>query len=618
MKKKSFLTAAFLFVLFAINPFFAFAEDGVELDSAIQSAAQSIKDEIPAGAILGVTRFSSDTDELSQYLQTNIESALRRQGFSIVEKNEKNVKALNAEIDYQYNGNVADDYLVEIGKQVGAQYLVNGYFEQLGSYMSFYIRVTDIRTYESPVIETYAILQNTKLNELLGDAKNLETASDYLDAIARCKAKILSIQREKDKEITRVSNAISAKYQEQINAVNKWTQDPWESDEEFATRKSMEISAIETKRDTEIKGEKERLTILYTNQSRNVEISEREIKNKLEQTKFILTGEKQVSVFVGAFQKNAKPKHWLIDIKSLDDLVPYKVSAKHEINDADLRTEYNAFEEAKANNDIAGEITYSVIPSRSTEGDFDIIVIGYKVFNAETGSVYLNATVNANVGSVQAKTNVTKTQNKTTRKTSSTSSKKKVNRDDEDDSSVVSSRTDSAENATEAKEREPKEAKRRISDTFGVRYLLISDWRDYTLNGAAVNAFSSNFGHFFIDWVNAEAAFGNESQYFALSLDMGLWAGIGAFFPFVKAGAGFYNLEYKLDEHSSYDEVEWNDWEEDVSVTGFMAKAGIGTDIRFTDHVKLVASYDMHFLVGAWNMAADSFSVGLCFGKPVK
>ena len=105
--------------------------------------------------------------------------------------------------------------------------------------------------------------------------------------------------------------------------------------------------------------------------------------------------------------------------------MPYKVSAKHEINDADLRTEYNAFEEAKANNDIAGEITYSVIPSRSTEGDFDIIVIGYKVFNAETGSVYLNATVNANVGSVQAKTNVTKTQNKTTRKTSSTSSKKK-------------------------------------------------------------------------------------------------------------------------------------------------------------------------------------------------
>ena len=99
---------------------------------------------------------------------------------------------------------------------------------------------------------------------------------------------------------------------------------------------------------------------------------------------------------------------------------------------------------------------------------------------------------------------------------------------------------------------------------------------------------------------------------------MGLWVGGGAFYPFVKAGAGFYGLSYLLDENSSYDEVDWNDWEEDVSVMGFMAKAGLGADIRFSNHVKLVVSYDMRFLVGSYNIAADSFSIGLCFGKPVK
>jgi len=603
---KKFLSAVIAFFIVGIS---AFAEDTFDLDNAIQSAAQSIKAGIPAGSILAVGRFSSDTENLSDYIQTNMESALKRQGFSIVEKNEKNLKALNDEIDYQYDGNVADEFLVEVGKQVGAQYFIHGRFEQLGNYMSLYVRASNLSTMESPVIETYAIRSSTKVNELLGEAKKLETASDFLDAIARCRAKLLSIQREKDKEITRSSTSIRSKYQEQINAVNKWAQDPWESDDEFASRKSAEISSIEKKRDTEIKGEQDRITIQYNNMTRSVEISEREIKSKLEQTKFVLKGVAQVNVFVGNFERNSKPKHWPVNIKSLDELVPFKDSAKHEINDADLRTEFNAFEEAKKNEIIEGEITYSIRP-HSADNDFDVIVLGYKVFNIETGSVYLNTEVNRQVRVVSASTNVTKTQNRTT---VSPNSKKK-----QDNSKVSTGIEKSESHSSKSTSNSSRSVSNtsRVSDSFGVKYILLSDWQDYTLHGLSLNAFSSNFGHFFVDWLNADVAFGSDAMYFGGSVDAGWWLGLGSFFPFVKAGVGGFSLSYKLDNSSSYDEVEWNDWEEDVSSAGVLAKIGVGAELKLSDNMKLVALYDMHLLFGAYNMASDSFSFGLCFGKP--
>ena len=291
-----------LFCLVAMLAFSnIFAQTAVELDSALSLAATKIQQVLPKNARIAVAQFSSSSTELSNYISANLETLLRKNGFTIVERNKENLKKLNAEIDYQYDGNVSDSLLVEIGKQIGAQYLAYGSFEQFGTYMSLYARVTNIETIESPVIETMAIRASAKLNELLGDSRSLQNANDYIEEIARCRTKLLGIQRERDKEIEKTSASIRSKYQEQINAINRQVKDPWDSVAEFEARKKKEISTIESRRDTEINGEKERITIQYNNMTKNVEISEREIKSKLAQTQFKLTGNSQVNAFLGKF-----------------------------------------------------------------------------------------------------------------------------------------------------------------------------------------------------------------------------------------------------------------------------------------------------------------------------
>lgn len=615
--KKQIIGLYLLLVCMSAAPLLVAAQGTVqsamELDSAITGIARKIQQEVPGNAVIAVKRFSSESAELSQYISSNLETALRSGGFTMAMRDSDTSKLLDEERDYQYNsGNVSDDRLVELGRHVGAQYLVYGYFEQLGSYLSLYARVVNVETAEAPVIETFAINPSEKLNQLLGGARQLQSANDYIEEIARCRAKLFSIQRERDNEITKVSSSIQTKYQMEINTVNKWEKDPWEKASEFNDRKSKEIGRLESERDNIVSGEKERISIQYNNMIRSVELSEREIKSKLEQTKFTLVGAAQVQALIGSF--DAEAQHWPVSIKSLDEQIPYRVSAQLAINSADRESEYRAIEEAKASGHIAGEITYSIMP-HSNDNDFDVIVLGYRVYNTETGSSYLNKTVNAPVGTTRAATKLTKPSSAT-----SGGSKKKITAAPVNDSTATSSSTRRAGGDSEAKDvsagKLAKADHPRVSDAFGIGYFYMfgNDVTDNTM-GVKLNAFNMYKGHFFIDWMNVAFGMspsvflggGSDTGFIEATADAGVWWHLFApLFVFIKGGAGMFYFSYS-------DERAYDEW----STFGFSAKIGAGLELKVNNHIKFSASYDLRFLLGERCFSTDSVSIGIGFGKPV-
>ena len=378
-----------------------FAQKTVSIESALDSSVADIKMAVPSGVEIAVSRFSSDSQELSDWLAKETESRLIKTGkYKLLERNAKNLKIIDSELDYQYSGNVDDSSMVELGYRLGAKYLVYGSFEQFGGLMQFTLKATSVETGEIPVISSYSISTSTKLSDLLGDEKALNTAEDYLDMIARCQRKLTSIESDKNKEIQNITTNIFAKYQEEINKVKSAEKEPWESQSEYDMKISKAVIEVEGKRDTELNGVESKVNIKYDNQYKMVELQMNKLVENLQNTSFVIKGD-SVQVLLGTFNAEAKPKNWPVSIKSLDKLVNYTYNGKRTVSDADVKTEYMSMESARKNNSLEGEISYKVIKG-SSNFDYEIKVISVRVYNSENGTTVVNETVNQMVGSVGA------------------------------------------------------------------------------------------------------------------------------------------------------------------------------------------------------------------------
>ena len=417
-----------------------FAQKAVSIESALDSAVSEIKMTVPSGTEIAVSRFSSDSQELSEWLAKETEARLIRTGkFKLLERNAKNLKIIDSELDYQYSGNVDDSSMVELGYRLGAKYLVYGSFEQFGGLMQFTLKTTNVESGEIPVIASYSISSSTKLTDLLGDERELNTAEDYLDMIARCQRKLTSIESDKNKEIQNITSNIFTKYQEEINKVKSVEKEPWESQSEYDSKISKAVIEVEGKRDTELNGVESKVNIKYDNQYKMVELQMNKLVENLQNTSFVIKGD-SVQVLLGTFNAEAKPKNWPVSIKSLDKLVNYTYNGKRTVSDADVKTEYMSMESARKNNSLEGEISYKVIKG-SSNFDYEIKVVSVRVYNTENGTTVVNETVNQMVGSVGANARLSSqtkknTQKKETKK-ATLEKEKKISKNEQKEQNIV-------------------------------------------------------------------------------------------------------------------------------------------------------------------------------------
>ena len=400
---KKIYTALFIIIFLSVT---VFAQQSVNIDSAIDTAVSEIKAAVPSGVEIAVATIGADTKELSDYIAKELESRLIHTGkFKLLERNAQNLRIINAEMDYQYSGSVDDSSMVELGYRLGAKYLVYGSFEQFGGLMQLTIKATSVETGEIPVIASFSIASSSKITDLLGDQRALNTAQDYLDMIARCQQKLNSVENDKNKEIQNNTANIYTKYQTQINEARARERKPWESTAEHEEIIAKNISDLEIKRDTELSGVSKNVSIKYDNQYKMVELQMNKLTEDLQNTSFVLKGD-SVQVLIGEYMYDEKPQHWPVAVRSLDKLISYTYNGKRTMSGVDRETEYNTIDAARKNGTLEGEITYKV-ESTDSKLRFNIRVVNVRVNDTRSYTTILNETVNQVVGSVNATSQLT-------------------------------------------------------------------------------------------------------------------------------------------------------------------------------------------------------------------
>ncbi len=576
-----------IFCLLLLFTSFCFAQGSgsVDLDIAISNSVREIKTIIPAASVVAVYNFDSPSDKLSKYIaNAMIQNISNNTSMRVVERDNQNESLVEQNISYSSSGNISDNSVYQNAKKLGAQFVIYGSFEQYGSLLQLTVRVTNVETGEIPVVSFSFVQKTKKIENLLGSSLVLESSSDYMEAIASCISKLESIKADNKAEINNVKSKISSEYQSQINEVKSRPKDPWLNQSEHQSNIEKDVKKIETERDTKISGETESINIKYSELLNNVENEIITLKKKLEVETFILRND-DVKLLMGEFiAKDDVPKHWPYSIESMNENINYKYDGKCYISGTDTKTEYYAVENVRTTTGFIGEIAYQVLVS-DVENSFDVKILNVKILYPD-GRPLRVENIDKIITKISAvNKNIVTTQNTTKSKQTVVKTEMQFENSSQYETTTTKQKSE--------KPRSKKEKESRVRDIFGFGYQCYSN-EIFPQNGIYINAFTSDWGCFYIDWINLALCFGYDTL-LLYTADMGFYLNWGKIFPFFEAGVGLSMLEH----------------------TGFLAKFSPGFEIKFSDTFKLVTSYELYFDFGGPLPAYDGVKVGLSFGKPV-
>ncbi|MCL2244424.1 MAG: CsgG/HfaB family protein [Treponema sp.] len=129
---------ALIIVILSMVPAYIFSQTFITLNKALSECAAEIKEHfIKDSRALIFIENEAVTRELSSLL-------VSQRHLAIVERDEKVLKAIESEQNYQMTGNVSDATATSIGKQLGAQLIIIGSIESNGELFNINIRVVDI------------------------------------------------------------------------------------------------------------------------------------------------------------------------------------------------------------------------------------------------------------------------------------------------------------------------------------------------------------------------------------------------------------------------------------------------------------------------------------------
>ena len=116
-----------------------------ELDVAIRDASDYLNDNIPKGSKIVILNIQSSSPDLSDYIIDELlANAVADKTFSVVDRQQLDI--IRAEQNFQWSGEVDDKAAVDIGKLLGAQTIVSGAVNRLGTGYRIRIRALEVQT----------------------------------------------------------------------------------------------------------------------------------------------------------------------------------------------------------------------------------------------------------------------------------------------------------------------------------------------------------------------------------------------------------------------------------------------------------------------------------------
>ena len=116
-----------------------------ELDIAIRDTSDYLNDNIPQGSKIVILNIQSSSPDLSDYIIDElIANAVNDKVFSVVDRQQ--LDAIRSEQNFQLSGEVDDNDALAIGKFFGAQTIVSGAVNRLGTGYRIRIRALEVQT----------------------------------------------------------------------------------------------------------------------------------------------------------------------------------------------------------------------------------------------------------------------------------------------------------------------------------------------------------------------------------------------------------------------------------------------------------------------------------------
>jgi len=164
-------------LIFLFLPVFAFAQNSVLLDQALDNCASQFKNQLPRGSRVAILNIEAKSNGLSEYVTDNLSAKIVALNHLTVVERGKALRALEAEQNYQLSGIVSDDTATSIGRQLGAELVITGSITPRGDLYGLNIRVVHVETTR---IQTQFAANNIRL-----DASVANMAMPTLTAVVR-------------------------------------------------------------------------------------------------------------------------------------------------------------------------------------------------------------------------------------------------------------------------------------------------------------------------------------------------------------------------------------------------------------------------------------------------
>jgi tetratricopeptide (TPR) repeat protein len=118
--------------------------DGLSLEEAIEQSAAEVLKELPGGTRVAIAAFSSEHENLSNYIMDELAGALVDGSLEVADR--RNLAYVYRELNFQMSGDVSDKSAVSIGKFLGARYVITGQLVKAGDRYRYRISGINVET----------------------------------------------------------------------------------------------------------------------------------------------------------------------------------------------------------------------------------------------------------------------------------------------------------------------------------------------------------------------------------------------------------------------------------------------------------------------------------------
>jgi TolB-like protein len=139
----------------------------VSLDEAIKGAADDLGKNLSQGSKVAVLNFTGGSDRLSNYVIEELNSALVN-GRLITAVDRAQLELVRQEMNFQMSGEVSDESAQQIGKMLGAQYIISGSVDDIGNTYRFRIKAIEVMSASIQVSYSANVLKDEMLATLMG------------------------------------------------------------------------------------------------------------------------------------------------------------------------------------------------------------------------------------------------------------------------------------------------------------------------------------------------------------------------------------------------------------------------------------------------------------------